>query len=157
LYSFACHRDGLDRPCRLARAPLANALDAAQWEYASGDNRWTKTPSDAVALFFGADILSVTFNDYLDRYIVVYSEPTSSIIQLRSASSLTGPWSVATKVTAALASQNTNGWVYDGLTHPQYNEQDGRIIYLTYTRDLGSPLFARELRLVRVSVEAIRK
>jgi len=58
-----------------------------------------------------------------------------------------------THVLTAIASASTNGWVYDGLHHPQYDEQNGKTIYLTYTRDPGTDLFAREMRLVRVSLE----
>lgn len=155
LYAFGCDRKRTDVVCRLARVMLEQALDVEQWEYATGIDNWGKDSSQATAMFFGADIMSVTFNSYLGRYIAVYSEPTSQVIKLRSARSLTGPWTAPSHVLTAMASANTNGWVYDGLTHPQYNDQDGKTIYLTYTRDPGTEWFAREMRLVRVALELL--
>ena len=155
LYAFGCDRDRNDVVCSLGRVSLEHALEVDQWEYATGTNRWSKDASQGTELFFGADIMSVTFNAHLGRYIAVYSEPTSRDIKLRSASSIDGPWSAPTHLVTAMASANTNGWVYDGLTHPQFNEQDGHIIYLTYTRDPGTEWFAREMRLVRVSLDLL--
>ena len=152
LYAFACERDETVYPCRLSRAPLDQALNPDAWRHATGSGEWSENSSLAVALFHGADIMSVSFNDHLDRYIAVYSKPLSREIVIRSAPTLTGPWTVPTHVANALPSANTNGWVYDGLSHPLLSTPGDPFIYVTYTRDPGTAWFAREMRLLRVTL-----
>jgi len=153
VYAFACTRESVDFECILARAQLAQATDPVAWQYARSSEDWKSDAGQAVVLFLGADIMSVSFNRYLNRYIAIYSAPLSKEIHLRSAPQLTGPWSSPILLTNALSSANTNGWVYDGMSHAQFDEQDGKIIYLTYTRDPGTNgWFGREVRLVRVQL-----
>ncbi len=131
LYAFGCDQKRTNVVCRLARVTLEHALDVEQREYTTGRENGGKDSSQATAMSFGAEIMSVTFNAYLARYIAVYSESTSRAVKLRSAPSLTGYWTALSNVLTAMASANTNGWAYDGLTHPQHNDQDGKTIYLT--------------------------
>jgi hypothetical protein len=128
---------------------LDNLLDPSAWSYAYSGDQWTANPNDADDLFLGAEIMALGFNKFLDRYIVVYSEPLGGPIVMRTASTLTGEWSKPVVLVYPEASENTNGWVYDGLMHPDLAEQDGRVIYVTYTRDVAAE---REMRLVRVTL-----
>ncbi len=154
LYVFACDKTDSVFPCKLARTSMEQAMEPGAWRYAATNGIWVSDSSEAIELFHGADIMSVSFNEFLDRYIAVYSKPLSRKIVIRSALALTGPWSTPTHVANALPSASGNGWVYDALSHPQLSEQNEAAIYVTYTRDLGTAWFAREMRLLRVTLSA---
>jgi hypothetical protein len=152
LYVFACDRVGAVKPCRLARAPLATAINKNTWEYFGAGGVWGDAADDLSALFHGNDIMSASYNEYLNAYTVVYSEPLSRTIYMRTAVQPEGPWSRPVKVASAMPSVNGNGWVYDGLAHAEMNQQGGQVIFVTYTRDSGT---SREMRLVRVELSRI--
>jgi len=153
LYSFACQIDDLVKPCKLARVPLASATDKSTWQYYGDDTGWSDSQQNLSTLFHGNDIMSVSYNEYLQKFVAVYSEPLSRNIKIRTAPAPEGPWSNALQVTQALDSGNTNGWVYDALAHPEFNENNGSTQYITYTRDTG--FFQREMRLLRIDIEDI--
>ena len=93
------------------------------------------------------DVLSVAYNAHLHAYVAFYAKPMENQILLRTAPAPEGPWSeprvaFATRKPARL-------WVYDGLAHPEFERESGRIQYLTYslTTEGGS-----EVRLVEVEL-----
>jgi hypothetical protein len=49
------------------------------------------------------------------------------------------------------APENTHGWVYDFLAHPEYSQDNGRIIYVTYTMKLDQ--MHSETRLMTVELD----
>lgn len=148
LYSYACEIDDFVKPCKLARTPLADVIDKSAWEYFNTGSGWTKSQAELSILFQGNDIMSVSYNNYLEAFVAVYSEPLSRNIKLRTAPNPQGPWSSPVPVAEALASGNTNGWVYDALAHPEYSTDDGRTLHITYTRDVGAGV--REMRLLEI-------
>ena len=149
LFSFVCYRDDLDTLCRLARVRLEEVLDRDAWQFAIDEQRWTSDLDASTDLFFGASIMSATFNAFLDRYLVVYAEPLGGPIVMRTARLPSGPWSRPVKITQPLPSDNGNGWVYDGIMHPELASNSGQTLTLTYTRQAGP---AREMRLLRVEL-----
>jgi hypothetical protein len=151
IYAFACFRDDIDWPCQLARSRLNEATDRSAWRFADTNGQWGSNRQGTDTLFLGNDIMSLAFNTYLGRYIVVYSQPLSRTIVMRSAPALTGPWSKEFVVAAALPSTNGNGAVYDAIMHPQYSDNNGQSVLVTYTRQPASG--PRELRALRVELE----
>lgn len=151
LYSFACGGDGFDRPCILARVSLDNILDRASWEFWDGGG-WSSEASLAKALFDGAPILSVTFNDHLERWTAVYSDPVSNDVVMRTAQELTGPWSEELLLFTA-DRRSADGWTYDANVHSEYAEDGGRVQYITFSRPTGEGWFGAELAVVRVELE----
>jgi hypothetical protein len=147
LYSFACDESGLARPCTLARAPLDDVLDAGAWTWWDGAD-WTTNVATAEVLFDGAPIASLSFDVWLDAWLIVYSPPLDGRVHARTAPDLTGPWSEAT----VLYEPPNADTPYDTNHHPEFEEGDGRVIYLTYSRGTGG-WFATEFPLVRVEFE----
>ncbi len=147
LYSFICHSQWIDLFCSLARVPLQDALSRDAWEFLDGSGRWTSNPRQANDLFKGAPMMSVAYSEYLSHYVVVYSEPLGGPIVLRTAPRLTGPWSEQVVIGYPLPSDNGNGWVYDGLMHPDLTTENGQVLFLTYTRGVAG---TREVRLLKV-------
>ena len=156
IYAFACTRDETVKPCRLARVPLANALEPESWEYFNGRPDvagWNSSDDDAAALFNGNDILSIHYNQHFNRYVALYSRPISADVELRTAEAITGPWTEPVPVITLDPGESANGWIYDALVHPEYSEENGAVLYFTYS--VGTGFFRSELRLVRVRLDRI--
>jgi hypothetical protein len=151
-YNFACSSgEPLSPPCSLARAPLESVLDRSTWEYWDGD-AWSRDINAAEALFSGAPILSVAWNAHLARYTAVYSEPLSNDVSIRTAPDLWGPWSDAETLFVA-DRKSDEGTVYDAYLHGEYEEDGGRVIYVSHSRPTGVGWFGAEIALVRVELE----
>ena len=147
LYNFAC--DGDDGPghsCRLARVDLDELLDRAAWRYFDGEG-WSADMGEVAMLFEGAPILSVAWSEHLGAWLVVYSEPFSSKVRGRTAPELSGPWSQ--EQTLYDAGEDTP---YDAVHHPEYDEDGGRVIHVTYSRPTTG-WFGTEFPLVRIELE----
>jgi hypothetical protein len=82
----------------------------------------------------------------------VYSRALSNSVVMRTATSLEGPWS-AEEVLFVAQRPAQGEFVYDAVAHPEYDRENGRHIYVTYSRATGD--FASEVRLV--AVELVRE
>ena len=131
LLAYSCEGDGFDRPCRLGRAPLADALVREAWRFYAGDGEWSLADSRAIELFQGAPMMSVHWNEYAGVYIAAYVVPAGNEIEVRTAKAPEGPWSDAATVVhgrAPVADSSS----YGGLMHPELSRDEGRVEYLTY-------------------------
>jgi len=153
VYAYGCDLVWIAKPCRLGRVMIDDVLDRSAWQFYAGDGNWVSDVGEASPLFDGADIMSVSYNAYLDRYVAVYSEPLGTDVVMRTAARPEGPWTAATRLFRARASVMEPSWVYDAVMHPEFESDNGRTIYVTYTRQLGS--FASELRVVAVELQPI--
>ena len=151
VYVYGCDLKDLVKPCRLGRVAIADVLEKRAWEYYSGNGKWSSNLHDATPVFNGNDIMSVFYNDYIERYVAVYSEPLDTNTLLRTAPEPQGPWSKPVKAFSAQAPNNSIGWVYDALAHPEFSRENGRFIYISYSREIAP--FTGEVRLVEVQLE----
>jgi hypothetical protein len=151
LYVYGCEipSSSTDKGCRLAKVAPANVQNRGAWTYYAGSGNWSSQLADAVPVFNGDGILSVAWNNYLQQYIAVFSEPFSQNVLMRTAPSPEGPWSVA--VVAFMAMQPASGNVYDAHAHPEYDADGGQTIYVSYSRSAPAP-FTSEVRLVEVQL-----
>lgn len=152
LYVYGCGlpSSGMDKGCRLARVDPSNAQDRSAWTfYASGGN-WSSQITDAVSVFSGPNILSVSWNNYLQEYITVYSPPFSQNVLIRTAPNPEGPWSGA--ILAFVAMTPASGNVYDAHAHSEYDANGGQTIFVSYSRSTPAP-FSSEVRLVAVTLQ----
>jgi len=153
LYVYGCgiDSDSLDRGCRLGRADPASVQNRSAWTFYSGNGNWSSQVSDAATVFDGgADIVSVSWNDYLQSYITVYSQFFSQNVVIRTAPKPEGPWSGEIVAFAAMAP--TNGNVYDAHAHSEYDANGGQTIFVSYSRATPAP-FSSEVRLVSVTLQ----
>ncbi|MDF1594151.1 MAG: DUF4185 domain-containing protein [Desulfobacterales bacterium] len=148
VYVFGCCLDGDAKPCRLARVPLANVADRGAWEFYGASQKWQKEIDDSKVVLEGNDMMSVSYNSHLERYLAVYSQPMGTGVMFRTAKKLEGPWSKPLKAFDAMPPLNAIGWIYDAMEHPEYARDNGRMIYITYSRQTGPLTF--EMRLVAV-------
>lgn len=78
---------------RLARVPEARMLDMAAWQYWNGA-AWVPDESAAVPVVAApSGEMSVLYNAYLGRWLMMYLDEYRAAIVMREARSLTGPWS----------------------------------------------------------------
>ncbi|MHB8878977.1 MAG: DUF4185 domain-containing protein [Myxococcaceae bacterium] len=152
LYLFGCGTQGLAKPCRLARAPLAEVFQRDAWRFFAGGQRWSESAADAATLFEAMDMTSVHWNKHLGAWLAFYSEPFSNRVLLRTAPQLTGPWSEPVVAFEALAPTDgdSSHVAYSGLGHADYARDDGRFEYVSYYR--GTAPWEGEVRLVEVEL-----
>lgn len=148
LYTFSCALDGWSRPCSLARAPLDEILDRSAWQVWTGDG-WSADSGDADTLFDGAPIMGLSYNSYLQSWLMTYVAPLSSDIVARTAPELTGPWSDE----AVLYTVPSEDAPYDAVHHAELSEDGGRVEYITWSRATGDSWFGAEFALLRVELD----
>lgn len=152
LYVYGCGLpdNGADKGCRLAKVDPATVQNRSAWTFYAGNGNWSSKLSDAISVFEGSSIVSVSFNSYLQEYTALYSPPFSQHVMIRTAPNPEGPWSPETL--AFVAMQPVTGNVYDAHTHPEYDENGGQTVFVTYSRSTGA--FSSEVRLESLELQA---
>lgn len=152
-YVYGCElgEDKLTKPCKLARVPIASILEKDKWLFLDSNGNWSPNLFEATEIFDGNDMMSVFFNPHIGRYMAIYSESLGSTAMLRTADKPEGPWSAPIELFTVDASENVYGWVYDFLAHPEMSPDNGRTVYITYTKNLDQ--MHSEMRLVAVELE----
>lgn len=134
--------------CALAMVPVADALDKSAWRVWDGDG-WTSNVEARAALFAGAPTVNLQRNGYLGLWTAIYAEPLSNDVVMRTAPEITGPWSDPALLFVA---DKPEGAAYDANVHREYQEQDGKVMYVTFSRSNGKGWFGSEMQLVRVTL-----
>lgn len=151
LYIYGCGipSNSGDKGCRLAKVDPANVLDPSAWSFYAGNANWSSHITDAISVIPDANIMSVSWNDYLQQYVAVYSQLLSNDVMIRTAPAPEGPWSGERTIFVAM--QPASGNVYDARQHPEYDANGGQTIFVTYSRSTGA--FTSEVRLVSVQLQ----
>jgi hypothetical protein len=151
VYAYACETQGLGCSCRVARVPLASALDRSAWQFFVADGRWSSNWKDARAVLQGGitrGILSIHWNQFLGKFLAIWSRVLDSRIVIRFADRPEGPWSDTGTIEADTLSSGPGwSWTNTGLGHSELARDGGRIEYVTYRRNLGR---LRETRLMEI-------
>jgi hypothetical protein len=152
LYVYGCGTptNGADKGCRLGKVDPGNVQDRNAWTFYAGNGNWSSQVSDAVSVFDGSSIVSVSWNSFLQHYVAVYSPPFSQNVMMRTSPQPEGPWSA--EAVAFVAMQPVQGNVYDAHAHAEYDVNGGQTIFVTYSRSTGT--FTSEVRLVSVQLQA---
>ena len=148
LYAYGCDYNG---GCQLGKVAPSSAQDRGAWRFYAGNGNWSAQIGDAISVFNDANILSVSWNVFLQRYLAVYSPPFSQNVVMRTSMTPEGPWS--SEIVAFVAMQPTSGNVYDALAHAEYDSNSGQTIYVSYSRSTPAP-FSSEVRLVAVEFKS---
>jgi hypothetical protein len=151
LYIYGCGTpsNGADKGCRLAKVDPSIVLDRSAWTFYAGSGNWSSQLSSAVSVIPDANIMSVSWNDYLQQYVAIYSQIFSQNVMIRTSPNPEGPWSG--ERTAFVARQPLSGNVYDARSHPEYDLNAGQTIFVTYSRATGP--FTSEVRLVSLQLQ----
>jgi hypothetical protein len=151
LYIYGCGTptNGFDKGCRLAKVAPGSAQNPSAWMFYAANGAWSSQVSDAVSVFNGSSIVSVSWNSFLQQYVAVYSPPFSQNVMMRTAPNPEGPWSA--EALAFDAMQPVSGNVYDAHSHSEYDVNGGQTIFVTYSRATGT--FTSEVRLVMIELQ----
>ena len=152
LYVYGCGigTNGADKGCRLGKVAPSSAQDRSAWTFYAGNGNWSSQLGDAVSVFTGDDILSVSWNNYLQSYVAIYSQVFSQNVMIRTSSKPEGPWSGETVAFVAMAPSSGN--VFDAHAHSEFDANGGQTIFVSYSRSTPAP-FSSEVRLVSVTFE----
>ncbi|MGV3712992.1 DUF4185 domain-containing protein [Pseudolysinimonas sp.] len=115
----------------LAKVPAAQVEDASAWRYLSavvdGEPQWSENVDDATLVVDDTvGELSVVWNDYLDRWIMTYFDPTDGVV-LREGITPWGPWGDEFPLVGATDVPGP----YAPYMNTRYTEDGGRVIYFT--------------------------
>ncbi len=150
LYVYGCGSVGSGKECMLGRVNPGNVLDRTVWTFLAGNGNWSPQLSDAISVFSGDDILNVSWNAFLQRFVAIYSQPLSENVMIRTAPNPEGPWSGEMQAFTAMQPAPGGTNVHDAQAHPEYNIDGGRIMFVTYSRATGA--FTSEVRLVALEL-----
>jgi len=150
LYVYGCEvpvpRD-LNIRCRLARVPLNRALERAEWRFYTGSSWSADWQAAKPVMADGYRHMSVTWNDYLGKYVAVNTRILSSELWIRTADRPQGPWSEAIIVEGPTPPTGFP-WIGEGLVHPELARDGGRVQIVTYSRAIG--IAGNEIRAVEI-------
>ena len=130
-----------DWGCRVARVPLAQVTDRAQWRFYAGNGTWSPDTADGVGLISpGGAGQTVCYDSALRAWVNVFMPYQSGKIMYQVGGSPWGPWS--TDRTAASTSGGPAGSSsasagmanYALFAHPEYAQDGGLVEYLSYFR-----------------------
>ena len=150
LYAYGCNTSNFAVACKLGRVALENVTQLSVWTFYAGNENWSSKLSDALPVFTGNPILSVSWNDYLQQYVAVYNSPLSENVVMRTAPNPEGPWSREVMAFTALKPAPGQSPVDDAQAHPEYNVNGGQTMFVTYSHATGE--FTSEIRLVSVQL-----
>ena len=153
LYVYGCGFDtnSSDIGCRLGKVDPSSAQNRSAWTFYAGNGNWSSKVSDAVSVFSGGTGgLSVSWNNYLQLYVAVYSQVFSQNVMVRTSPNPEGPWSGESVAFVALTPSSGN--VYDAHAHSEYDVNGGQTIFVSYSRATPAP-FTSEVRLVAVTLQ----
>ncbi len=115
----------------LARVLPQDILDLTKYEYSTQDpaEPWsTDVARSAAVVPEPVSEMSVAWNEYLQRYVMMYGNEEQLTIVARTAENPEGPWSAPTTVLNAL---ETAGGIYAPYIHPS---SSGNELYFTASR-----------------------
>jgi hypothetical protein len=150
LYAYGCTSSNFAVPCKLGRVDLSSVDDRSAWTFYAGSGTWSSELGDAVEVFTGNSIASVSWNDYLQQYVAVYNSPLSGNVKMRTAPNPEGPWSREVAAFTALAPVNGGSPVSDAIAHPEYNLNGGKTMFVSYSHATGA--LTSEFHLVSVQI-----
>lgn len=95
--------------------------------------------------------VEVAYNEYLGRWLAVYTTGFMTSVNVRAADELTGPWDGPEAVLVNCPTFHPppqQGWVcYTGAQHEFYARDGGRTIYVSYSNGDAYQVYLHEVRL----------
>jgi|GEM_PF-2025322 len=130
---------------KLARVLPADVLDRAAYQYYMGTG-WSTDEADAIFIVDPpVGELSVLWNPYLQRWIMMYLNESTVSIEVREAHEPIGPWSAPWQV----ASANDYPALYGAFMHDNYIANSGEIVYFLMSQFGPYNVFLMEVTFLR--------
>lgn len=129
---FGSVRDGFDVHAFVARVALGELADPRAYEYYEpGGRRWVRERTAAASLGPAGADFSVSRNEHLGGYMMVYNDAFTKRLALRFAERPEGPYSAPVNA-GRLPHAPESELVYLALEHPQFARDAGRRVLVTY-------------------------
>jgi len=132
LYVFSSRRRALESHALLARVPVSGIAGQGNYEYLSSCRPdWSPRFEESCDVVAAANEYSVSFNRYLNCYLMVYVDAYAKQLCFRTAPAPWGPYSDA-QVSGVLPHREESGIISLGFEHPHFCEENGRTVYISY-------------------------
>jgi hypothetical protein len=164
-YLFACQVDAniSDRndparyPCKVARAKLAELTQRDSYRvYDPAQEQWVADLSAGAPVIYGPPgMLSLSFNNYLGRYIAVHSRWFSNDVVVQTATMPAGPWREELSFTLPAPSVGVTQSALEqpALIAPEACAKTIWVSYMSPTADTMGYPSAAEIKLVKVELQ----
>jgi hypothetical protein len=120
-------------PCLLGSAPEAAITDPAAYRYFVAGAGFAGTLAEASFVVEGAPDFTVHWNERLGAFLMLFVEPFSQEIRVRTAPAPEGPFSEPTLLWPCnLPADDPQALCYGAKQHPQLGSPDGSTLVLTY-------------------------
>lgn len=121
----------------------------SKYQYYTGAGTWSNDIADVkdtdVVVGDPVSEMSVAWNDYLNKYVMLYGNEVAGAIVARTADKPEGPWSGEKTL---ISRQQNNGGIYAPFIHPR---SSGRDLYFTASQWSGY-----NVMLMRTDLDALR-
>lgn len=134
-------------PTYLARVPIHRMSQPSSYSYWAGSGRWDSDWKRGAPLPGSGPELSVRYNAYLKRFVMVFLPPFGRVIQARFARQPWGPWSAAVSVIACQPTGDPEAMFYGAKQHAELSSDDDRQIVLSYNTNTSEAALAARLDL----------
>jgi hypothetical protein len=132
VYVFSSRRMGMFSYALLARVLASDITNPAAYEYLSSQEpAWSDDPSDSCELTLCSPEFSVSFNPYLEKYLMVYVDGYAKQLVFRTASALWGLYSEPNNV-GRLPHAGNSALLSLGFEHSQFAINGGQTIFISY-------------------------
>lgn len=128
---FSRTHDLLVTEAGIARVELSRSADPAAYRYLAADGSWSSRLSEAASLGPASKDFSVSFNAFLGAYLMTYADPFEKALYLRKSSYPWGPFGEPVRV-GTLRHRESSELLYLGLEHPDFAQNGGRTVMVTY-------------------------
>ncbi len=151
IYSYGCQKDSTIFKCKITRVLPSEITKRASYFFWDGI-KWNQDINSAKVIMQGpAGMMSVSWNQYLHKFLALYSQPISNKIMLSTADQPQGPWSKS--IVAFEGEKPAQSYDYAAVQHREFDKDNGKTILISYDRP-GSALFQGQIKLVEITFKS---
>lgn len=145
VYVRNCEPDGFDANCAFGRAPLSQVTQRSAYQFWNGTS-WQSDITQASYSVAGARAaMSITWNDYLQKFVMVWARSYSKTLNISTADEITGPWQTSEYAHIDTLSKFPAIFYF----HPELSTENGKTMVLStvenYDQLEGDQIYAFKL------------
>ncbi|MCX5859796.1 MAG: DUF4185 domain-containing protein [Proteobacteria bacterium] len=131
VYLIKCfHAAAFEDLCGVTRVMPEDMADPGAYRYYNGFSGWVEDPGSFTVAFRGPGAVTLGYNAFLGQYTAISANIWDSSIEMRAASSPSGPWANPHRLFYVV---KPDSWfISGGMEHPALRSADARTIAITY-------------------------
>ncbi len=146
VYLFGSNRHHFDFQTIVARVLSSRITDPGAYEYLqSSQPTWGKEVDHACDIGGSGSEFSVSYNEHIGAYTMLYVEAHTRWLKMRMAETLTGPYAPPQRI-AKVPCQFPEELTYLAFEHPKFRVNGGERVYLSYCQPHFTPNEIVEIR-----------